>query len=220
MSISNVKKLRNEMTDLEKESDRYIPSYNYYILVLTIGTLGEADVKTPSELHEISKKMLTRNIHHQPLVSYVFLNNIYLVYSCVDEEYEHYKNGSHHTIISEYVSSLSMELKKRVYGSIIELETKTSVATYFTWKIHSNSLGYMVKVSKKKITYNNTKNKTLGELIIILKENGIEWNDLESCDKYGTFYKLKKKKGKVVIVELSEFFDSRDMKKYINFIFG
>lgn len=220
MSISNVKKIRNEMTDLEKDSDRCISSYNYYILILSVGTLEESNVKTSSELHEISKKLLTKNIYHQPLVSYVFLNNIYLVYSCVDESSEHYKNGSHHKIISEYVSSISMGLKKRVYGSIVELETKTSVATYFTWKIHSNSLEYMAKVSKKKISSNDTKNKTLGELIITLQENGVEWNDLESCDKYGTFYKLKKKKGKIIIVELSEFFDSRDMKKYISFIFG
>jgi len=223
------------MTILEKESDRYILFNDYYILILNIGEIFYKKSPTKSEkrsplksessrplnVHDLAKKLLSRNTFHQPLATYVFGNSIFLVYSCVDEEQTHYKDGSHHKIISEYVSMLSIELKRTISGSIVELDTRTSVSTYFAWKIHSNSLEFMVEVSKGQISLNDTKTKTMGELTIILQDNDVDWNSASLApEKYGVFYKLKKKKGKVVIVDLSELFDSRDMKKYTNFIFG
>ena len=199
---------------IEQESDRYIPPHKYYILILTI-----SDTKSLN-LREIAKKMLVKNISHQPLSAYVFENDIFLVYSCVDNEQNHYNGGSHHKIISEYVSGLTLQLKTKIEGKILEFDSKTSVITYFIWKIHSNSLKFMVDVSNDKISSGDTKTKTLGELTLSLQDLGIDWDNLDPVDKYGVSYKLKKKKGKIIVCQLSEFFDSRDMKKYLNFIFG
>jgi hypothetical protein len=220
MSISNVKKVYSEMTMIESNSDYCIPYNKYYILNLVIKSSTKNSSKdNKSNLHILAKKYLSRNLDHQPLVVYIFKNNISLIFSCSEENKQHYKNGSHHKIISEYVSIMSRDLKTDVYGSIVELETRTSVATYLIWKVHSNSLKYIIDSSNGTISTIDTTNKTLSELKEDLQNIDIILDDVPSQDKYGIFYKLKKKKTEVVIDFLSEFLDSRDIKKYINFIF-
>jgi hypothetical protein len=229
MSISNVKKVYSEMTMLESESDYCIPFNKYYILNLTLEPSTKNNIKELKQnktkcikkinLEDLAKKMLSRNMNHQPLSVYIFKNNISLIFSCLEENQNHYKNGSHHKIISEYVSVLSLELKSLINGSIVELDTRTSVIMYLIWKVHSNSLRCIVDKSEGTISINDTKIQTLGELKIRLNIVDVIWDDIDLTNRYGIFFKLKKKKNTIIIDSLSEFLDSRDIKKYTNFIF-
>jgi hypothetical protein len=232
MSISNVKKVYSEMLKIEEDSNYCVPFHKYYILNLTVDLSSTKNKDTKSknagkvssniqlDLDSLAKKLLSRNIEHQPLSVYIFNNNISLIFSCSEENENHYKNGSYQKIISEYVSSLSRELNRNVDGSIVELESKTTVITYFIWKVHSNSFNYMIENSEGVVSINDTKAKTLGELINVLQTVNIIWDDVNSKDKYGIFYKLKKKKNTIIIDSLSEFLDSRNIKSYITFIFN
>ena len=91
---------------------------------------------------------------------------------------------------------------------------------YCSYLVHRNSRESMIKSSDSLSTI-DIRNHTHKELVDKLKNNGVEWENLSSDEKYGTFYKLKKKKGgKIVISSLSEAFDARNMKKYSVFMFG
>jgi len=212
MTSSNVRKLQNEMVAIEEESDRFVPLDSYYCINITIPELD-------SDTNDLAIKFLTKNMKHQPLFTYSFDKTLLLFYSCMEEGKSHYLNGSHHSLISEYTSILVLETGKPVNCSIVEFDSRVCVSTYFLWKTHDNSKKCMVGSSDGKISFVDTKTKTSNELIDILKTLDITWEGIPTHVKFGTFYKLKKRKGKVVISKLSENFDSRENKRYSNFMF-
>ena len=70
------------------------------------------------------------------------------------------------------------------------------------------------------ITAADINTKTSSELMSMLKESGADWDAISDTEKYGIFYKLKKRRGKVIVSSISEAFDARDTRKYTTFIFG
>lgn len=218
MATSNIKRLRNEMRMLEDESDRYIPFDLYYIVKI------QCETSNTQAAEKWGKNFLTRNPSHQPLVSYIFKTEssveIVLVYSCLEESEEHWNDGSHSEIVSHYSSLLSRELRSKVNVKIVEFETRTHVLTYLSWLIHENSRVSMVLSSANEVTASDIRSHTHQELLEKLDSVGVDWEAFEPSEKYGTFYKLKKRKGKVVIASMSEAFDARDTRKYSAFVFG
>ena len=75
-------------------------------------------------------------------------------------------------------------------------------------------------VSKEKISKKDTIYYTISELIKRLNDGGIDWDNIPNIEKYGSFYKLKKKKSKLYISPFSETFDGVDTKKYMTYLFG
>src|SRR5690348_1229711 len=148
-STSNIKKLTNEMSLFEEQSDRYIPGDKYYVVNIIC--------TTKDSLRKFSQTLLTHDL--QPLVSYLFGNSISLVYSSVGENQTHNLNGSHHKIISMFCSEITLNLKCPVKCSIVEFDTRTQVTSYFLWKVHNNSMTCLISKSKKKISAPDTKNK-------------------------------------------------------------
>lgn len=209
MTSSNIKKLSNEMALLQQQSDKYIPKDKYYVVSI--------EFTEDLELKDITQKLLIQD--YQPSATYTFGRNISVVYSSVDENEEHYLNGSHHDIISAYCSELCKKSKSSVRCNIVEFETRMQVVSYFIWKIHNNSMLCLSSKSKKKISITDTKNKTLSELTHILQELGIIWDDISKEERYGLFYKLKKRKNGSIVVALSEAPDAREIKKFSTFIF-
>lgn len=218
MTTSNIKRLRHEMRHLEEISDKYIPHDMYYIVKVTGIDAIEGSAK------KWGKNFLTRNVTHQPLCSYIFQSgpniNIILIYSCLENGEEHYIDGSYSKIISQYASLLGRELNIDVVVNIVEFETRTQLLMYFSCLIHQNSRLSMITHSGNKITLSDIRNHTQQELLEKLSESGVDWSSIPEENKYGVFYKLKRRRGNIVIASLSEAFDTRDIKKYSIFIFG
>lgn len=214
MAASYSKRISNEMELLEKNSDRYISPDRYYICSFTVEG-GEW-----SEVEEAAKKYLSRNVKHQPLATYAFGDTFLLVFSCLDDNQSHYLEGSHHGIISEYISDIARETGKSTIGKIIEFTTTTQVITYLIWKVQINSKQSIISCSDGMITENDLRSKTEKEVIAKLSKNGVDWDEIDSVKKYGSLYKLCRRGGKVVFSQLSEKLDGRETRKYSKFVFG
>lgn len=214
MSISYTKRLKNEMENLEYQSDKIISPEKYYIIKI----YTPADFNT---MKNMGKIFLARNTLHVPLVTYVFQNEICLIFSCMNEDQTHYLNGSQQKIISEYSSYVSVELGcPDCIVNIIEFESQTQVVSYLIWKTYTNSQLCAYNISNKSITMEDINLYTQTEMIEKLGDLGINWEDISSEEKYGIFLKLKKEKNTYMISTLSEYLDARNSKKYINYIFG
>ena len=215
MSTSYTKKLKNEMENLEFQSDKIIPFEKYYIIKIHV--LAEYEV-----IKNLGKIFLARNSQHTPLTTYVFQNEIYLIFSRMSsEDQNHYLNGSQQKIISEYVSYVSIELKRGCEVNIVEFETQTQVVFYLMWKVYTNFQLCAYEVSDKSIKLEDINSFTQSEIIEKLESMGINWEeDISNERKYGIFLKLKKDKNSYVISTLSEYIDARNSRKYVNYIFG
>lgn len=216
MSTSNLKRLCHEISSIEHDSDRYIPFDSYYIIHTRV---LEGQV-THKELESWCKDLLSYK-DHQPLVLYLYDHDIYAMYSCL-EKGEHYLKGSHQALCSKYVSYFNNLIKgeSKVECRIIEIDTQTQVFAYFSYKVFINSQQSLIDLSNGKLTQKDIVYKTLQELIDMLKETGVDWDEIPKIKRYGTFYKLKKKKNKVTIISMSEKLDFREVKKYNTFLFS
>lgn len=207
---SNSKKLNNEMLLLEKQSDRTIKNEKYYIIFLRFaeGTEG---------LVNIAKDLL-RDKTNQPFVIYLYDNEIMLLFSCRENQ-EHFLHGSYQALISYYTLLGYKKSGTDLNVKIIEMDTRTQIYTYISWKIYTNSLSTIAKLSNI-LTTKDVNNKTQQELLDTLKTEDIIWHDVPKHDKYGTLYKLQTKKNKLVILSLSDAFNVKDEQKYKEFIFN
>lgn len=217
MSISVIRRLRNEMKALEENTDKYIPPELYYIVKIRI------QCSDRDSIEKWAKIFLSSNLDHQPLATYTFVDQtseIILIFSRLEEENDHWHQGSHSLIISHYVSTLSKEFDGDVSAKLVEFASKTQVLAYFSLLVHDNSRRNMILSSRNNISSIEIRNCTHQELLDKLEEYGVDWELTDPSQKYGTFYKLRKKKGKVMLSTISEAFDARDTKKYSMFIFG
>lgn len=214
---SYITKLQNEIHTLEKECDKYISNEYYYIINIQI-PVGNLDLEKIHKINALGKKILV-NTEHQPLAVYVSSNTLSLVHSCIKKNEIHYLAGSYSKIISKYVSLVSRKLKTNVVCSIIQFENQVKVVTYFSCKVYgsfqeycSRNLDINLSVSDNSITKS--------ELLEKLKDKGVIWENIPGIEKFGVFYKLKRKKNKTVISSMSELFNARNLKKYTNYFFG
>lgn len=225
---SNVKRLQNEIITIEENSDSFIPYDHYYIIKVDI--ISEDHSKVFHNLvKEISLKSLSDNVRHLPLLVYVFNNTVYILYSCLSEGQTHFLKGSHQSLCSEYCSYFFNNITNgigctsvvdfKIKCNIIQLSTQTKVFVYFSWIVYQNSLNCMRSIDKL-ISERDTNSFPMVELIERMKKNGIDWEEIDNNERYGTFYKLERKKGgKLAIDSLSESLDAREEKRYINYMF-
>lgn len=218
MAWSSVKRLSNEMDSLESDSDRFIQPDMYYIVRFKVDNNDDIQVKTFLPLRNFAESMLSSD--PRPAAAYHNIDTISLIFSCSIDSEEHQFSGSHHRIVSKYASALARVVPLDVSVGIIEFETQTQIVTYLGLDIFHTSQNAMKRLSGGKITDNLLHFRTEKELRDMLNDQGVDWNDVDPAEKYGTLIKLKSKKGKVTISSLSEHFDARETKRYINFVFN
>jgi len=211
--MSTVKKLQNEISTIEKEGIKKIEYNKFYVIAVEVieGDVKDGDVKK-------WVKFFLKQKSHQPLSIYTFETDIYLIFSCLDGEHKmHYLDGEYHRLISDYVSKMNNIIKgpSSICCHIVEFFTRTQVFAYFACKVFENSQRKMIKVTDGDVK----SDYTLQESLDIIEKSGIIWDDIPKVERYGSFYRLRRNKGRIVTVSLSESFDARDSKKYIKFIF-
>lgn len=210
---SSVKRLNNEMFDIENQSDKYIQSTNYYILSISYSEDTEIDIKSKAE--ELLKSVL-----NQPLCVYYFDKTLLLIFSCQEENESHYLNGSYTLIISYYSTTLSLDIGNNVICKIIEFETRNKLLSYICWKVRWNYTLLLETKSNYEISQKDIYNYTLKEICDSLKDIGFDVDKCNEEEKYGVLIKLNyDDKGNIIVESISENIDFLNFKKYYNFIF-
>jgi hypothetical protein len=208
------KRVQNDIFQCESESDKKVAPESYYILKITLNTF---DVERGT-LNSYIKTLLKERAHtHCPLVGYVYKNTSYMVFSSRDEE--HYMEGSHQGICSEYASMFAIHFGCNIDIRLVELDTRTRIITYFHSKIHDNTKQTMIECSNAQITKRDINNFTFGECLELLSKKNISWEGISTSDKYGTFYKYIVDGETEKYMTLSEIIDVRDMKRYMTYFF-
>lgn len=221
---SNVKRLHNEIISLEENSDSYIACDKYYVIRVTVSYNPEISDKD-KDLDTIAQELLSLNSEHQPLVVYTHDSEVLLLFSCLSEGEKHYLNGSHQLLCSEYCSTFYNNLPQthisKITCRIVEFSTQTKVFAYFSWVVYQCTLSAIVRLSNKQIKEKDTSSFPISELVEKLeRECNVKWSKVVNSVKYGTFYKLKKKKSKLYISSTSEALVAREDRKYIEYLFG
>ena len=215
MSWSSVKRLTSEMEALENESNRFVWSEDYYVVRVQL----ENNVDS---MENFAKDMLCSS--PQPIAVYYCPDEVVLIFSCMSEGNSHQFNGDHHRIVSKYATLFARAPVGNVNNisvKIVEFETQTQIVTYMGWIVFQASQRAMKRLSRGKITDNLLYFRTERELQDMLREKvNVVWNEVEPSERYGTFIRLRCKGDKIVTSKLSEFFDAREYKRYVDFIFG
>lgn len=206
-TYSSGKRLENDITEYETESDRKVLSTDYFIVRCTVGDDENLDVTA------FVKDTLTDCC---AIAGYVYLNEVYLIFSCLDEE-EHMFGGSHHMLCSYYVSKLARRYGVQTWCYIIEIDTRIKVLTYLQFKVSTNLRRTLARLSKGKIT----KDMTLIESVEKLSTIGVSWDQVPPAKKWGIFYKYipPVKSGTGKFITLSEQIDFRNIDRYTSYFF-
>src|SRR5271166_512440 len=133
--MTSMKRLQNDITIHEDNSDRRIPNSSYYIVLLQSDSDASDTITLVKKLLRIPNHTINSGFstdRKAPLCAYVYRNIIYLLFSSV--EHEHYLSGNHHALCSKYTSLAVLELGCEVSTKIIELETRTKVLVYLYGK--------------------------------------------------------------------------------------
>lgn len=184
------KRLENEVDDMERNSERFVPFDWYYLL----------DFEVPKGLSSSNIKKFAKTLlgdtENRACVVYVSpsKSKVYAAYSSKFEG-SHFLEGSHQRLVSRYTYVLSKTLiaselepsSEDGLCKLIELETREAILAFFVHKLSIFTREVMTK--KLGLVRNEL---TSSELKIELSKIGIEWNDLGEKTKYGTFYKLTK----------------------------
>ena len=162
--MSSMKRLQNDITIHEDNSDRRIPNSSYYIILLQSDSDAADTITLVKKLLRVSTPtgiVTSTPDRKAPLCAYVYKNIIYLLFSSV-EEGEHYLSGNHHAVCSKYTSLSVLELGCEVSTKIIELETRTKVLVYLYGKECEHMKQTVVGLSKGKIAGNVSWNWNVG----------------------------------------------------------
>lgn len=210
---SSVKRLNNEMFELETKSDKHIDPTNYYILSISYSENTDINIREKAE--EFLKFKL-----NQPLCIYYFNKTLLLIFSCKEEYESHYLNGSYTLIISYYSTTLSLDVGDNVICRIIEFDTRNKLLSYICWKVKWNYTLLLESMSNYEVTQKDIYNYTLKEICNSLKDVGFDIDKYNEEEKYGVLIKLDyDDKGEIIVNSISEDIDFLKFKKYYNFIF-
>lgn len=208
---SSSKRLQNDIENYESSSDKKIASNMYYIVYVRL----ENEREGPSLVKKLIKTKFDND--EMPLVAYTYSNDVYFLFSSLENSKEHFMNGSHHKICSYYASTIARERDMNVSCSIIELDSRTKILIYFQTKVYENARKTTIKLLKGK---SDLEKMSFFELMDILKTKSINWDDLTANEKFGVFYKyLVSDSGKGKLSTLSELFDLRNKDKYTSYLF-
>lgn len=203
MALSSSQRIKNDVNSHEVSSDKYISNECYYVVRIEL----EKEVDT---LEKFVKNLLKTHPSH-PILGWCQKSTCTFLFSSVDEE--HYMKGSHHSIISEFVSLFCLEYESKAKSRIIELESRTRVLVYFQTKIVENENSEMMKYSIKQKDIDSL---TRTELVEKLKEKNTNWETIPSAEKFGTFFKYSS--GKFLV--MSEAMITLDNPVYTSYFFS
>jgi hypothetical protein len=213
---SSSKRLQNDVLNYESSSDRKIASNMYYIVCIHL--------ETNSDGPSLIKKLIRQDFEGDgaPLAAYTYFNDVYLVFSSLEESKgEHYLGGSHQKICSYFASSIARLIDMNIVCSIVELDSRTKVLVYFQTKIYENAKKSIMVLLKGKVKRKEIDSLSMFELLELLKKHSIIWTDLPSIERFGMFYKyiqVEGEKGK--LSTLSELIDIREIRKYTTYLFN
>ncbi len=218
MSSSHLNRLQNEILMLKSKSNKFVPYEKYYIIHIQFPNI---DIPRASIDKWGKECILDRN--NQPLFVYVCYNEIYLFFSCLAEG-EHFMKGGHQELCSMYSSMLTNKIcqiadvsdDKYVFCNLIELETQSKVFTYVLWKNAQNSFRSLA--SHLKVPIEEVYKRTFEESLALIEAT--PWDDIPKSERYGTIYKLKKKKGRIILSSFSKRIDARKKEHYMTYFFG
>ena len=213
---SSSKRLQNDVLSYETASDRKIASNMYYIVCIHL----ESDSEGPS----LVKKLIREDFEEDgtPLAAYTYFNDVYLVFSSLEDTAgEHYLGGSHHKICSYFASTISRSKDMDVVCSIVELDSRTKVIVYFQTKIYENAKNSIFSRLKGKIKRKEFDSLSMFEMLELLKKKSITWTDIPPIERFGMFYKyVQGEEGKGKLSTLSELIDIREIGKYTAYLFN
>jgi hypothetical protein len=211
---SSSKRLQNDVLNYESSSDHKIASSMYYIIFIRLGK----NVDCSGLLKTLIRQKYDGDGY--PLAGYTYSNEIYLIFSSLeDSKEEHYLSGSHQKLCSYFASSISRSKDTDVECSVIEIDSRTKILIYFQTKIYENAKKTISSLLKGKIEKKDVAILSMFELLELLKKNSVDWNSIQSIKRYGTFYKYIEDGAKAKISTLSELIDIRDFDKYTKYLF-
>jgi hypothetical protein len=208
--LPSLTRLKNDIADIEDECDRKVDPTVYYIIKIHLK-------KYDGDLVDTAKNLIRKKKDHKALLVYVYVNELYFIYSCLDEEQKHYKNGSHQLLCSEYASYFAtVHNCDNVECRIIEFASRMKIISYFSYKIFENVTKTILEKSKGVISQKDVLTLTLEELILILESKcKINWAGLSSVEKFGCFYKYDNNKYSII----SELINMKDLERYQKYFF-
>jgi hypothetical protein len=217
---SSAIKLHNDVLSYEKQSDKFIPSDSYYVIKIHINS---SEI-TKKEIKVILKEEASNKFDEEsPLAAYMFQNDLYILFSSLEDK-SHYLKGSHQKICSTMVSKYALKYKCDIECSIIELDARIKVLVYFQTKIYEASKFYAWQLLKKTKTEQEVKDLTFGEIedALAKSKQSIKWEEIDSFEKYGIFYKYVKSRdsSKLKYSFLSELVNSENIEKFRKYLFG
>ena len=90
--------------------------------------------------------------------------------------------------------------------------------TYLVWKnteTHFSCISRLLKCPTSE-----TYKRTLQESVKLLEKGEINWEEIPKFEKFGTIFRLREKKGKLLVSSLSKLLDSRKKSKHMCYLFG
>lgn len=209
LNSNSTKRLTNELELIENESVRFIKNSNCYILKIDFSM----DIK-----NDVNDKIINKlfNISNHNFIKSIYRNSrqIILIFSACNEEETHQNKGNHHLIISSYCPVVIRNIPEanKVNFQILEFSSEIKLSLYIKNLILLQSKQILQKYSKENIDNKLLHFRTNKELYEYLN---INWDDIPNNEKYGIVSKLKNKKD---IENISEDFDSRNIKKFCKLI--
>ncbi len=214
MTQSFIKMLHHDMVYLELSSTKVIPPQSYYIVNISF------DKPIPEDV-------CAAVAGDMPCICVFYcVDRLLLFFSKQDQE--HQCKGDINIIVSKYTCTATKLLhvhydnanNVNVTAKLVQFSTNIEVVTYLSWIMHKTFHDTMVRLSKGHITAKDLQFCTDTELQEMLQKHGVKWEECKDWEKYGVLLKIMRKKTKKGgNVQLCETFDSRDTKKYIQFIF-
>lgn len=211
--ISSAAKLHNDVLQYELSSERKIPPSSYYVVKIKGDTIK--DTKKMAK-REISRKLEGAS---SPLTVYVFQNEIYIVFSSLDNG-EHYLDGRHHAIISNFVCRYIKKYGCDVECSIVEFDSRIKVLVYFQTKIYEGTKRVVSKSLGLKDPTKEIMDMPMVEAVELLKKQDppVVWEDIPKHDRYGTFYKIGGRLGEYSVFR--EKINSENIELFRKYLFS
>jgi hypothetical protein len=211
---NSTKRLQNSVAEYESTSEKKVPPRSCYVVRMVIHS---------DEVQNIAKIFCKEKIDvdDRPLAVYYYSDTIYLLFSPLESNLQHHFSGSHHSLCSFYSSLISKKYQCDVKCSIIELDTKTKVLTYFHVKIYESTKKTLFQLANGGIKDIEIDNLTLGECIKIVEtKTKKKWSSFPSILRHGIFYKYRIKDGKEKLATFSDFLNLENTNKFEAYLFA
>lgn len=183
---------------IEKTYDVDILPSDAYIVILS--------TEPCQKLREYSKMITDRDF---PVVIYVYLSQIIIVF--FGGIVESRRKQGIFSVLSKYVSELTLYTNFKVMGKVLIMENRTSIFAYIQKTMIDNSKETIFRLLDRTISIEEINRLTFSEIMIKLKDKEIDWNSISCIDRVGMFIKKNRD------IELMLRFDDIDRQMIILF---